>query len=71
MDLSFRSLGCACRSKQKFLLGERKKKLKSFIAATSVGSTQMTFGDLNPNGIARLDVDIQMFVLYKGFFWMT
>ena len=42
------------------------KKLKSFTARTSQGSTQMTFGDLDPNGIAGLNGDIQFFLLYKG-----
>ena len=47
------------------------KKMITFRAATSVGSTQMTFGDLDPNGIAGLDGDIQMFLLYKGLLaWM-
>ena len=42
------------------------KKVKTFRAATSPGSTQMTFGGLDPNGIAGLNGDIQMFLLYKG-----
>ena len=42
------------------------KKVKSFQARTSQGSTQMTFGDLNPNGGAGLNGDIQLFLLYKG-----
>ena len=42
------------------------KKVKSFQARTSQGSTQMTFGDLDPNGIAGLNGDIQLFLLYKG-----
>ena len=47
------------------------KKVKSFRAATSTGSTQMT-SDLDPNGVAGLNdiqwsSDIQMFLLYKGF----
>ena len=43
------------------------KKVKTFHAKTSVGSTQMTFGDLSPNGVAGLNGDIQLFLLYKGF----
>ena len=43
------------------------KKVKEFTAATSVGSTKMTFGDLDPSGIAGLDGNIQMFLLYKEF----
>ena len=42
------------------------KKIKSFTARSSTGSTQMTFGDLNPNGVAGLDGDIQLFLVYKG-----
>ena len=42
------------------------KKVKAFHAKTSVGSTQMTFGDLDPNGVAGLNGDIQLFLLYKG-----
>ena len=41
------------------------KKVKKFTARTSAGSTQMTFGDLDPNGIAGLNGDIQLFLLYK------
>ena len=43
------------------------KKVKSFTARTSAGSNQMTFGDLDPNGIAGLNGNIQLFLLYKGF----
>ena len=42
------------------------KKVKAFQARTSSGSNQMTFGDLNPNGVVGLKGDIQMFLLYKG-----
>ena len=42
------------------------KKVKTFQAKTSSGSTQMTFGDLDPNGIAGLNGDIQLFLLFKG-----
>ena len=42
------------------------KKIKSFRARTSPGSTQMTFGDLNPNGLAPLEGDVQLFLVYKG-----
>ena len=42
------------------------KKIKSFQARTSQGSNQMTFGDLDPNGVAGLNGDIQLFLLYKG-----
>ena len=42
------------------------KKVKTFQARTSNGSNQMTFGDLDPNGIAGLNGDIQLFLLYKG-----
>ena len=41
------------------------KKLCDFTARTSVGSNQMTFGDLNPTGIAGLDGSIAFFGLYK------
>ena len=41
------------------------KKVKAFQARTSSGSNQMTFGDLNPNGIVGLKGDIQLFLLYK------
>ena len=67
MNLFVNSLGCTCRGKQKFLLGKRKEsKVKTFRVATSPGSTQMTFGDLDPNGIAGLNGDIQMVLFYKG-----
>ena len=42
------------------------KKVKSFQARTSQGSNQMTFGDLDPSGVAGLNGDIQLFLLYKG-----
>ena len=42
------------------------KKLANFTARTSQGSTKMTFGDLNPSGIAGLKGDIAFFCLYKG-----
>ena len=42
------------------------KKVKAFTARTSPGSTRMTFGDLDPNGVAGLNGDIQLFLLYKG-----
>ena len=42
------------------------KKVKAFTARTSSGSNRMTFGDLDPNGIAGLNGDIQLFLLYKG-----
>ena len=42
------------------------KKVKAFTARTSQGSNRMTFGDLDPNGIAGLNGDIQLFLLYKG-----
>ena len=44
-----------------------KQKLGSFTAKTSPGSTQMTFGDIDPGGIAPLDGSIPFFGLYKGF----
>ena len=43
------------------------KKLANFTSSISPGSTQMTFGDLSPTGIAPLDGDIAFFGLYKGF----
>ena len=43
------------------------QQLASFTAKTSPGSTQMTFGDINPGGIAPLDGSIAFFGLYKGF----
>ena len=43
------------------------QKLASFTARTSPGSTQMTFGDIGPSGIAPLDGSIAFFGLYKGF----
>ena len=42
------------------------KKLANFTARTSQGSTNMTFGDLNPSGIAGLKGDIAFYCLYKG-----
>ena len=42
------------------------KKVKSFQARNSQGSNQMTFGDLDPNGIAGLNGDIQLLLLYNG-----
>ena len=42
------------------------KKLTNFSARTSVGSTQMTFGDLNPSGIAPFYGKIACFLLYKN-----
>ena len=42
-------------------------KLCNFTARASTGSTQMTFGDLNPSGIAPLDGDVSFFALYKSF----
>ena len=42
------------------------KKVKAFTARTSQGSSRMTFGDLDPNGVAGLNGDIQLFLLYKG-----
>ena len=44
-----------------------KQKLGTFTAGTSPGSTQMTFGDIDPGGIAPLDGSIAFFGLYKGF----
>lgn len=41
-------------------------KLIDFTSRSSPESTQMTFGDLNPNGITPLDGDISLFWLYKG-----
>ena len=41
------------------------KKLCDFTARMSVGSTQMTFGDLNPTGLTGLDGSIAFFGLYK------
>ena len=43
------------------------QQLGLFTAKTSPGSTQMTFGDINPGGIAPLDGSIAFFGLYKGF----
>ena len=41
------------------------KKLCDFTARTSSGSNQVTFGELDPNGVARLDGSIALFALYK------
>ena len=41
------------------------KKLANFESKRTTGSTQMTLGDLNPNGVAPLDGDIAFFALYK------
>ena len=41
------------------------KKLCDFTARTSAGSNQMTFGDLNPTGVAGLNGSIAFFALYK------
>ena len=41
------------------------KKLANFESKRMTGSTQMTLGDLNPNGVAPLDGDIAFFALYK------
>ena len=43
------------------------QQLALFTAGTSTGSTQMTFGDIDPSGIAPLDGSIAFFGLYKGF----
>ena len=43
------------------------QQLALFTAGTSPGSTQMTFGDIDPGGIAPLDGSIAFFGLYKGF----
>ena len=43
------------------------KKLCNFTSKTSVGSKQMTFGDLDPSGIAGLNGSITLFSLYKAF----
>ena len=42
------------------------KKLCDFISRVSVGSTQLTFGDLNPSGIAPFFGDISCFLLYTA-----
>ena len=49
------------------VFGATIKKLANFKARTVTGSTQMTFGDLNPNGEAGLKVSITLFCLYKSF----
>ena len=40
------------------------KKLANFESKRTTGSAQMTFGDLNPNGVAPLDGDIAFFLPY-------
>ena len=42
------------------------KKVKTFRAKTSPGSTTMVFGDLDPGKLAPLNGDIQLFLLFKG-----
>ena len=42
------------------------KNISDFTSRTSAGSTQMTFGDLNPNGIAPFYGKIVCFLLYKN-----
>ena len=44
------------------------KKLATFTSFSSLGSTQMTFGDLNPSGsgTAPLKRDIALFLLYQN-----
>ena len=42
------------------------KKVKTFRAKTSPGSTSMVFGDLDPGKLAPFNGDIQLFLLYKG-----
>lgn len=42
------------------------KKLTDFTSRSTTGSNQLTFGDLNPNGIIGLQGDIGFFCLYKG-----
>ena len=49
---------------QSFLYCNREK-LATFTSFFSDGSTQMTFGDLNPSGIAPLKGDIALFLLYR------
>ena len=39
------------------------KKLRKFTAHSSTGSNQMTFGDLNPNGLAGLNGSIAFFCI--------
>ena len=51
----------------KFSAWCNKEKLGSLTSRTSVGSAQMTFGDIDPGGIAPLDGSIKFFGLYKGF----
>ena len=43
------------------------QQLTLFTAGSTQGSTQMTFGDIDPGGIAPLDGSIAFFGLYKGF----
>ena len=42
------------------------KKLTDFTSRTSIGSTEMTFADLNPNSIAPFFGKIACFLLYKN-----
>ena len=42
------------------------KKLANFESKRMTCSTQMTFGDLNPNGVTTLDGDIAFFALYRS-----
>ena len=42
------------------------KKLTDFTSRSSIGSTQMTFGDLNPSSIAPFFGKIASFLLYKN-----
>ena len=41
------------------------QKIANFQRRTSIGSTQMTFGDLNPRGIAPFKGDISFLAVYK------
>ena len=42
------------------------QKLADFQSRSSVGSTKMTFGDINPSGQAPFKGDISFFCGYKG-----
>lgn len=42
------------------------KKLTNFTSRSTSGSNQLTFGDLNPNGVIGFQGDIAFFCLYKG-----
>ena len=42
------------------------KKLCEYTSRSSVGSTQLTFGDINPSGIAPFFGNISCFLLYKN-----